>query len=405
MIVYTRFVNRAAFKDLLLKERRSDQPRRLSQAEHNSLIDFWSSISDDIQPIVLKWLMENRKLVKYEKQMTENREEGSSESEHLKNWDTARKSLLKLQNVYKQRRSASPDRQSILPVQDTQQGNSPPARRSSLRGAAVSGKQPEVVLPTAYISDHLTTYISDFLRRVLPQELVTSVVDVIRAYYQSSKIPKKDLEAEINNLIDQTGGLKLNQEQFNRYFEALRQLNLPRFTRLNLSRLIVTDLKPLSHLAGQLKELNLSDTKGLQNEDFAVLSTLKELTTLSLTRTAIFDLSPLGSLKHLKHLFLTTTPITDLKPISSVTSLKTLGLTGTRVTDLTPLIGMKSLTSLKLLKTWVTSLKPLAGLTGLLGVHLSDSQLEYIKVPTSLIGVINEVEEASLPNGWLSRAP
>lgn len=86
----------------------------------------------------------------------------------------------------------------------------------------------------------------------------------------------------------------------------------------------------------------------LTEEDRAAIATLKNLTTLSLTKCSLSDLSFLQSLTAITTLYLPDNQITDLSPLAGMQSLRTLYLDNNPLADLSPLGSLTSLTTLSI---------------------------------------------------------
>jgi internalin A len=166
--------------------------------------------------------------------------------------------------------------------------------------------------------------------------------------------------------------------------EAERRIEEARRTGgLDLSSTGVTDLSPLSGLAG-LQSLSLRRT-GVT--DLSPLSGLAGLQSLSLWSTGVTDLSPLSGLAGLQSLDLSRTGVTDLSPLSGLAGLQSLDLWSTGVTDLSPLFGLAGLQSLNLWRTGVTDLSPLFGLAGLQSLNLRSTGVTDLSPLSGLAGL------------------
>ncbi len=169
-------------------------------------------------------------------------------------------------------------------------------------------------------------------------------------------------------------------------FDATSQL-------LDLSKMRITDLRPLAHLA-QLKSLHLHSTRvadlsplaqlvQLQSlnlgwtaiADLGPLANLAQLQSLYIGGTAIADLSPLANLHELQSLILCFTHVSGLWPLAQLTQLRSLDLRWVPATDLSPLAHLAQLRSLDLRGTAVTDLKPIAGLHQLQVLNIGRSSV------------------------------
>ena len=131
---------------------------------------------------------------------------------------------------------------------------------------------------------------------------------------------------------------------------------------------LITDFAPLSELSN-LETLSLSYSR---IRDISSLAVLNNITSLELSGNEIRDLTPLSSLTNLGRLSLNSNQsISDFTPISELINLTSLDLTNTGIADISLLADLTSLTSLSLNRNRITDLTPLADLTNLNYVGLS----------------------------------
>ena len=86
----------------------------------------------------------------------------------------------------------------------------------------------------------------------------------------------------------------------------------------------------------------------LSEQDMAEITSLKELTTLSLTNCGLVNVSFLSELPRLRTLYLPDNRINDLTPLAGLTELRTVYLDRNPLTDLTPLTKLPALTTLSI---------------------------------------------------------
>ena len=174
--------------------------------------------------------------------------------------------------------------------------------------------------------------------------------------------------------------LYLEDESF-AFLEQMTEL-----TELRLNSCSISDLTPLAGLKG-LTFLTLDYTG---TKDLSPLSGLPNLTYLTLRGNAISDLSPLAGLTNLKGLVLTENRIEDLAPLSGLTGLTSLALSSNNISDLAPLAGLTNLNWLLLDRNAIESIDPLAGLANLTDLSLAYNQISDL-TPLSGLARLNDL--------------
>ena len=140
----------------------------------------------------------------------------------------------------------------------------------------------------------------------------------------------------------------------------------------------------------ELTELNLMRWFLNDDDDFAPLRYMVNLTSLNLNYTGISDLSPLAGLTNLTELRLIDNTSTDLTPLAGLTNLTRLELSVRNFndTDLTPLTGLRNLTSFRLALGGVTypidDISRLADLTTLTRLDMWHNQISDLTPLTGL---------------------
>ncbi len=112
---------------------------------------------------------------------------------------------------------------------------------------------------------------------------------------------------------------------------------------------------------------------------------MKNLTSLGLSGSAIMDISTLGTLEGLIHLDLSFTGITDLSPLVMFQQLHELYLQNTGVKDVSPLVALQKLHELDLSFTGTTDLSPLAELLLLRRLNLTATDVRDISPLSKII--------------------
>jgi internalin A len=129
-------------------------------------------------------------------------------------------------------------------------------------------------------------------------------------------------------------------------------------------------------------EVNFLDISNL-----SPLSTLTNLTYLSLVGNQISDLKPLSNLTNLRHLGLSGNKISDLSPISKLENLDFLAINTNQIWDLNPLCNLTNLTALFLAYNQISDLKPLSQLGELRILHLYRNRITDISPLSKLINL------------------
>lgn len=169
-------------------------------------------------------------------------------------------------------------------------------------------------------------------------------------------------------------------------FEDISQLNLsgfycikdisslallPNLTTISLSHTAVDDVTALSTLIN-LTDLHLYNTPV---SDVSAVKTLKNLTSLNLSSTLVSDVGPLAGLTNLTTLTLFNTPIKDVSALAALENLTSLDLSYTAVRDVSALVALKNLKTLILANTAVSDVSALAVLKNLTTLEASGTTL------------------------------
>jgi len=108
----------------------------------------------------------------------------------------------------------------------------------------------------------------------------------------------------------------------------------------------------------QCNQLRLDNIKGLTAIPNEALS-VRRLGSLDLSRLELTDIAPLSGLKALGKLNLSRSKITDILALAGATGLKSLNLSGSMITVLSPLANFKGLKKLDISDTQVSDFAPL----------------------------------------------
>jgi hypothetical protein len=151
---------------------------------------------------------------------------------------------------------------------------------------------------------------------------------------------------------------------------------------LSINNNALTSIEPISGLTS-LQDLTLDTTANgrnpLTNSSLTALSGLTNLLTLTMADVLISDLSSLANLVQLTDLDLRWSEnISDLSPLSSLINLRTLRVERTAVSDITPLQDMTRLQYLNIDSTSVSDLSPLAGFQELATIDATDSLVQSV---------------------------
>jgi len=154
------------------------------------------------------------------------------------------------------------------------------------------------------------------------------------------------------------------------------------------SKIYDKQLNTISRLLTALTSLTELDLTHNQLTDISALTSLSDLTTLSLGNNyKLTDISALTALTGLKRLFLQGNQLTDISALKSLTDLTELYLGGNRLTDISALASLTGLTKLFLNENQLTDICALASLTGLTELYLNDNQLTDISALRPLTGL------------------
>jgi len=151
---------------------------------------------------------------------------------------------------------------------------------------------------------------------------------------------------------------------------------LTNLTYLSLVGNQISDLKPLSNITN-LRHLGLSGNK---ISDLSPISKLGNLDFLAINTNQIWDLNPLCNLTNLTSLFLGYNQISDLKPLSQLRELRILHLYHNRIIDISPLGKLTNLNSLLIYENNILDLIPLLELVNLYDVSLDDTSISDLSI-------------------------
>ena len=141
---------------------------------------------------------------------------------------------------------------------------------------------------------------------------------------------------------------------------------------LHLAHNRISDITPLGALT-KLMVLDLHNN--FRISDAFPLSTLKNLTHLSLWGNKVSDVSPLGVLTNLIYLSLENNRVSDVSPLSTLTNLRGLDLETNRISDVSSLKVLTELIFLDFDQNRVSDVSALKGLTKLTQLDFSDNQI------------------------------
>lgn len=130
-----------------------------------------------------------------------------------------------------------------------------------------------------------------------------------------------------------------------------------------------------------LVSLNLSNT---QFKNISFLSSLTNLKELYLKDEQITDLAPIAALNTLTTLYLQNCAIEDISALKELTYLKNLSLVNNQIKDLSPLAGLTHLETLYLNNNFVEDIFPLSSLTNLQVLWLKQNKISDISPLVSL---------------------
>jgi len=182
---------------------------------------------------------------------------------------------------------------------------------------------------------------------------------------ESDSVSKLDLYWSNTPPLDELSKLANLKELSISSSKAL--VNVEALTTLkNLTDLSIGDCRmtKLDFLQG-MQQLNLFSIYISNIRDISAVSALENLNWLAFEECSqIADLSALSNLTNLRTLFITEcAAVTDLTPISGLTNLNTIWLNGdAKLSDITPLSDLINLKELSILRTNVKDITPLIGL-------------------------------------------
>ena len=156
--------------------------------------------------------------------------------------------------------------------------------------------------------------------------------------------------------------------------------SLTNLTELSLYGNLINDISALSGLTN----LDLLRLDYNQVSDISVLSNLTNLTKLSMWGNQISDISVLSGLTNLEILGLGFNQISDISALSGLTNLVELHLIKNQIGDISVLSNLKNLTTLDLSGNQISDINVLSGLTNLNKLSLSYSQLSDISILSNL---------------------
>jgi len=207
------------------------------------------------------------------------------------------------------------------------------------------------------------------------------------------RAPNKSPEQVYDEAVEQIESARRRGSTYLRLGKGRRSLlrippvpGLPHLEALDLSRAMVSDLRPLSTLTG-LRSLNLSES-GVFN--LSPIADLVNLETLDISFTRVSDISALSRLRKLRELNIINSTVSDLSPLAGL-SLTRLAASGAPIRDIEPLMGMQSLVELLLSSTRIERLDALAGLTNLVRLNLLGTKIADIS-PLRMLQSLNWID-------------
>lgn len=162
-------------------------------------------------------------------------------------------------------------------------------------------------------------------------------------------------------------------------YETLRNMS-----SLNLSSSALTDLSPLVEFVG-LTELVLN---GNDLADITPLINLTALKKLELFSNKISDISIVAKFQNLEDLRLWGNQISDISPLSQLINLDVLYLGQNQITDVSPLASLTNLTQLYMEHNAIQDVTPLALLTNLVKLNLLGNKIENVAPLVSLKNLV-----------------
>ena len=173
--------------------------------------------------------------------------------------------------------------------------------------------------------------------------------------------------------------------------KRIRECKENHSTRLDLGNCGLVELPEELFKLTWLEELKLKKNKLLKNINN--IGVFKELLTLDISETSIFDISEIASLSNLVILYLQNTKIYNLFPLRDLKFLVKLSLESTLINNLNALEKLFSLNYLNLNSTDVSNLNPLAELKNLRELYFSSTMVAYLNPLSNLANL--EIIDAS----------
>jgi len=152
-------------------------------------------------------------------------------------------------------------------------------------------------------------------------------------------------------------------------------------TNLNADNKGIKDLTGLEY-ATNLTDLDLNWNYGLG--DISAVSSLINLTYLSIQGCQISDISVVSSLSKLKSLALGANLINDVNAVSGLTNLTKLYLWSNQINDISALSDLSDLTGLNLQRNKIENISAISTLTKLQWIYLDENKIEDISAISGL---------------------
>ncbi|MBY0291842.1 MAG: leucine-rich repeat domain-containing protein [Alphaproteobacteria bacterium] len=186
----------------------------------------------------------------------------------------------------------------------------------------------------------------------------------INLQYTLKNLPKFTTEGEFKSTADVLRG---GESMACTFVEDLKELypmlNDPRIQRISGFELCFpTTSRHLQHITTRISMKNLTSLglSGSAIMDISTLGTLEGLIHLDLSFTGITNISPLAMSQQLRELYLQNTGVKNVSPLAALKKLHELDLSFTGITDISPLAGLLLLNRLNLTATDVRDISPLA---------------------------------------------
>ena len=226
-----------------------------------------------------------------------------------------------------------------------------------------------IVEPAEFASSDFESFIRQQLNLSAGETIMTDTLWAV------TELTVPDTLTDVSDLQYFTGLTSLTLQNYHGGdFSFLSGMTSLQKLDLSSSSVSTQALSLIGGLTG-LQELVLD---GCGITDVSALSTLTQLTTLTLSNNRVADLSQLAALTALESLDLSTNEITDFTALQQLTQLKSLKLAYNSPASIQPLAACKALEELDLSNCGLTSLAPIAGCTALTSLTAAHNELESI---------------------------